>query len=102
MTANSMVPSPSGATRDPFYLHDLTLILAWTSNFIHFIVWDSGMKLLFHSSTSTVALLKFANGFISNFIPHFTGHMITYPWELKLSNVSKRGPRSSEGMVLSV
>ena len=39
------------------------------------------MKLLIHSQTWTVPRLKFGNG-ISNFIPHFTGHVITYPWRL--------------------
>ena len=33
---------------------------------------------------------------ISYFIPHFTGHVITYPcWDYKLIHVSKRGSRTS-------
>ena len=35
------------------------------------------MKLLIHSQISIATLLKFGNG---NFIPHFSGHMITYSW----------------------
>ena len=32
---------------------------------------------------------------ISNFIPHFTGHVITYPcWGLRLNHASKRGTRN--------
>ena len=27
-------------TRGPFYLHGLTLIPAWTSNYTHYKVWD--------------------------------------------------------------
>ena len=41
------------------------------------------MKLFIHSQTSTVQLLKVGNG-ISNFIPHFNWHVMTYP--------CKRGP----------
>ena len=37
-----------------------------------------GMKLLTYFQTSTVQL-KFRDR-MSNFMPHFTGHVITYPW----------------------
>ena len=56
--------------------HGLTLIPAWISNYIHYIVWDE----------ITYSFLIFFNGvivevyeWISNFTPHITGHVITYP-----------------------
>ena len=45
------------------------------------------MKLLVHS---TVQLLKFRNG-LSNFIPHFSGHVITYPCETVLVKGATEG-----------
>ena len=48
------------------------------------------MKLLIHGATVEVW------EWISNFITHFTGHVITYPcWVLKLIHVSKRSARSN-------
>ena len=49
------------AFRDPFYLHVLTLIPAWISIAS---ILKCGMKSFTHSQTSTVALLKFGNGYI--------------------------------------
>ena len=37
------------------------------------------MELLSHSQTSMAAAIEVWE-WVSNFIPHFTGHMITYPW----------------------
>ena len=48
-----------GTTRVPFYQHGLTLIPVWASNYMSNEVW---VKLLIHSKTSTVLLLKVCNG----------------------------------------
>ena len=45
-----------------------------------------GMKLLIHSQTSTVE-------WISNFITHFTGHVITYPSRIKIKPAQQKGPQ---------
>ena len=63
---------------NPFYWHGLTLIPAWTGNYIHYL---------------TVAPLKFGTGF-SNFIPHFTEHVITCPCR-DLIHVRKWDPCSA-------
>ena len=48
----------------------------WISNYTHYKVWD---EIIYHFQTSMVEVWKW----ISNFIPHFTEHMITYPcWDL--------------------
>ena len=62
----------------PFYLHGLTLIPAWISDRIHYKMWDEIAYpfLIFNGATVEVWEL------ISNFIPHFTVHVITYPcWD---------------------
>ena len=46
------------------------------------------MKLLIHSQASTIAPLEW----ISYFIPHFIGHVITSLLELNLLHFSKKGP----------
>ena len=52
------------------------------------------MTLLIHSQTSTVATVKVWD-WISNFIPHFTGHVIYLSMlSFKLTHVNKRGPVS--------
>ena len=53
------LPLPLKYTWDPFYRHDVILMLAWIANYIHYKVW---VKLRIHSQTSTVAPLKFGNG----------------------------------------
>ena len=61
-------------TGGPFDWNDLTLIIAWISTSII----KSGMKLLIHSKLQrwTVEVWEW----ISDFIQHFIGHVITYPW----------------------
>ena len=60
----------------PFYYLGLTLIQAMISNHIHYSVWDE----------ITYAFPNFNGGIVevweskSNFIPHFTRHVITYPF----------------------
>ena len=53
----------------PFYWHGLTLIPAWKTNDMYFKMWDE----ITYPEVSE---------WISNFVPHFTGHVITYScWE---------------------
>ena len=57
----------------PLYQHGLTLIPAWTSSYIHYKVWNE----------ITYPFTNF-NGceWIINFIPYFTGDVITHPsWD---------------------
>ena len=61
----------------PFYQHCLTLI-PWISNHIHYKMWDEITYPFLNFNGSTVEVKEW----ISNFILHFTGHVITYPcWD---------------------
>ena len=62
----------------PFYLHGLTLISAWMSNHTHYNVWDAITYPFLNFNGATVEVYKW----ISNCIPHFSGHVIMYPcWD---------------------
>ena len=58
----------------PFYKHGLTLIPAWISNYIHYKVWDEFISPFPNFNSVAVEVWEW----ISNFVPHFTGHVITY------------------------
>ena len=68
--------------------HLLTWV-EWISNYIHFKVWYE-IIYPFPIFNGAVEVLEW----ISNFSPHFIGHVITM-LGLRLIHVSKRGPRSS-------
>ena len=61
---------PSGQ----FYSHELTYIPAWVTNCIYYTLWDEIPFPNFNGSAVEVWEL------ISNFIPHFTEHVITFPF----------------------
>ena len=73
--------------RGPFYQYGLSLIPAWISSHAQY-----EMNYLFIPKLQWRSHWSWE--WISNFIPCFTGHMITYPSMLafKLLHVSKRGP----------
>ena len=80
--------SVSFHTSGPFYWHGLTLIPAWISNRIHYNVWDEITYPFLNFNGATVEIHQW----ISNFIPHFSGHAIASPcWLLKLNHVCKKG-----------
>ena len=56
----------------PFYENGLTLIPAWISNYIHYKVWDEITDPFLNINSATVEVKEW----ISNFIPHFSGHVI--------------------------
>ena len=63
----------------PFYLHGLIWVSAWISNYIHFKVWGEMTYPFPNFNGCTVEVWEW----ISNFMPHFIGHVITYPcWDL--------------------
>ena len=62
-------------TYDRFYLHGLTLIPAWISNYTHYNVWDEMTYPFLNFKDATVEVSEWIN----NFISHFTGYVITYP-----------------------
>ena len=69
----------------PLYYHVLTLIPGWISNYIHHRNYLYTPKLQTNN--------RWSLGWISTFIPQFTGHVITYfMLGLKLNHVSKRCP----------
>ena len=75
-----------------FYWHGLNSIPAWisTCNYIRYNVWDVITNPFPNFNGGTVEVWEW----ISNFIPPFTRHVITYPcWGKKLNHVSKSGPR---------
>ena len=49
---------------------------AWISNYIHYDVWGETTYPFPNFNGSTVEVWEW----ISNFIPHFTGNVITYPY----------------------
>ena len=56
----------------------LTLIPAWMSNHIHYKVWYEIIHPFPNINSCTVEVWEW----MINFIPHFTGHVITYPcWD---------------------
>ena len=61
--------------RGPFYHHGLTLIPVEISNYIHYKVWDEITNPFLNFNGATVEVFEW----ISNFIPHLTGRVITYP-----------------------
>ena len=53
-------------------------LLTWISNCIHYKAWDEITYPFPNFNSATVEVWEW----ISNFIPHFTGHVITYPcWD---------------------
>ena len=58
----------------PLLLICFNLIPAWISNYVHDKVWNEMTYTLPNFSGCTVEVWEW----ISNFIPHFTGHMIAY------------------------
>ena len=64
-----------GNTSGPFYQLGLTLIPAWICNYIHYKMWDENTYPFPNFNGTTVEVWEW----ISNFIAHFTGHVITYP-----------------------
>ena len=66
------------STSGPFYWRGSTLIPAWTSNYIHYNVWDEIIHPFPNFNGCTVDIWEL----ISNYIPHFTGYVITFPcWD---------------------
>ena len=59
----------------PFHQRGLTLIPAWITDHIHYKVWDEIAYPFPNFNGATVEVCKW----ISYFIPHFIGHVITYP-----------------------
>ena len=68
--------SSYGRIRSIFYWHVLTSIQAWISNYIHYIVWDKITNSFPNFNCATVEAWEW----LSDFIPHFTGDVITYPY----------------------
>ena len=62
-------------SRRPFYQHGFTLIPAWIINYSHYYAWDKIIYPYPNFNGCTVEVWEW----ISNFIPLFTGHMITDP-----------------------
>ena len=74
---------------DPFYYHGLTSIPAWISNHIRYSVWDEITYQLPNFISATVEVWEW----ISNFIPHLTMHVITFPcWDLSYTMLVKGAP----------
>ena len=58
----------------PLYLHGLTVIPTWMSNYIYHKVWDEITHPFPNFNGCTVEVREW----ISNFIPYFTMYVITY------------------------
>ena len=67
------------------------------SNYIHLKVWDEIVDPFPNFNGATIEVWEWMH----NFIPHFTGRMITCPcWEL--NHVSRRGPRTRPPILCGV
>ena len=76
---------------NPFYLYWLTLILGRISDYIHYDVW---YEITYPFPNFNSAIVKVWE-WISNFIPQYTGNMLTYPWwEYNQYMLLQRGPWS--------
>ena len=54
------------------------LLLTWLSNYIHYNMWNKITYPFPNFNSTVIEVWKL----ISNFIPHFTGHVVTYPcWD---------------------
>ena len=62
-------------TPGPLLLTWLTLIPAWISNYIHHKLWDEITYKFLNLNDATVEVWEWK----CNFIPHFSGVVITYP-----------------------
>ena len=70
--------SVKGRVPGPYHQHGLTLIPTWKSNYTHYKAWYEIAYLFPNFNGVTVEVWEW----IHNFIPHFTGHVITYPcWD---------------------
>ena len=58
-----------------FYKHGLTLIPTWISNYSHYEVWDEITYLFLNFNGAVNKVWEW----LSDFIPHFPGHVIIYP-----------------------
>ena len=73
------VPNRMMVSWGPFHYHSLTLIPERKSNYIHYIMWHEITYPFPYFNSCTIEVW---DG-ISNLIPHFTEHVITYPcWDL--------------------
>ena len=65
-------------TGAPFYQHGSIWILVWIFNYIHNKEWDEITHPFANFNNWTIKVWEWS----SNFFPHSTGHVITYPgWE---------------------
>ena len=72
-----------------FYLHQLTLILTWISNFMFYKVWDEITYSFLNFNSETVDMWEW----ISNFTPKLKVCVITFPCcGFKLIHFSERDP----------
>ena len=60
---------------DSFYIHGITLILAWIDDYIHWKMWHEIIHPFPNFNGGTVEYWEW----ISYFTPHFTGHVFMYP-----------------------
>ena len=61
----------------PLRQHDLTLIWTWRSNQTHYKMWDE-IQIAYPFPNFSDAFIEVWK-WVSNFIPHFAMHVITYP-----------------------
>ena len=59
-----------------FTTMDQLLISAWISNHIYYKMWDEIIYQFPNFNGAAIEVWEW----ISNFIPHFIGHVISYPW----------------------
>ena len=83
-----MIVNGISLTSNPLHQHGVTWIPAWISDYIHYKVWDEITYSFPNFNSCTVEVWEW----ISNFTPHFTGHVITYLWDYSKSMLVKGAP----------
>ena len=74
----------------PFLPHVRSLIPARISNYIHYEVWD---EIIYPFTNFKGCTIEVCEWILSNFTPHFIGHVITYPcWEQSQTMLVKWPP----------
>ena len=79
------------ACKGSFYWHGLTFIPTWISNHILYKAWDDITHPFQNFNGETIEIWEW----ISNFISHFTGYVITYLcWDYRKSILVNKAPVS--------
>ena len=87
-------------TSSPFYLHGFTSILAWISNYIPNYIHDKVSDKITYSVPNFISATVEVWEWISNFTPHLTWWVITYPCCHKSQSVFAKGNQGAHDITI--